>query len=449
MKYAIVTFGCRVNQADSAELEGALRARGGEAAHPHEADIVVVNTCSVTASADQAARQSIRRISRHNPGVRIVTTGCYATRAPNDLATLPGVYRTVSNHDKAQLVSCCVTASDTPTDGAEVAGDGPCGAPVEISLLGRTALTVCVQTGCDDRCAYCIIPRTRGSGRSLPPTVATTRVADAMRAGFKEIVLSGVHLGSYGRDLRPTTSLVELLRALDQQPGACMFRISSLEPMDCTPDIIDLVACSGRFAPHFHLPLQHASDDQLRAMRRPYTADDYRRTVYAIRERMPHASIGSDVMAGFPGETENDHRCNVTYLTGSPLTYLHVFPYSERPGTEASRMSGKVPGGIVRRRAAELRAVGSTLARRFRASLVGTVRPALTIEDGTRVVTDNYLKIRIPSGCPRNEWVAVRLDEADEPMTGRLIVRGAAQRGSRSPCASPDAAPVTVGARPR
>lgn len=421
MRYAIVTFGCRVNQADSAELEGALRARGGESAHPHDADLVVVNTCSVTASADQAARQSIRRISRHNPGVRIVTTGCYATRAPDDLAALPGVYRTVSNRDKVQLVSRCVTAFELPTDGSDVAGDGPCGAPVEMGLSGRTTLTVCVQTGCDEACAYCIIPRTRGGGRSLPPAVAAARVAHAVRAGFKEIVLSGVHLGSYGRDLCPAASLFDLLRALDRQPGACVFRISSLEPMDCTLDIIALVARSGRFAPHFHLPLQHASDDRLRAMRRPYAVDHYRRTVDSIRERMPHASIGSDVMAGFPGETDEDHRRNVTYLAGSPLTYLHVFPYSDRPGTEATHMSGKVPGGIVRVRAEELRAVGSMLARRFRASLVGTVRPALTLEDGTRVLTDNYLKIRVPRGCPSNQWVAVRIDVADEPMTGRLI----------------------------
>ena len=229
-------------------------------------------------------------------------------------------------------------------------------------------------------------------------------------AGFKEIALTGVHLGSYGRDLTPPTSLSALLRALAESPADVVFRISSLEPMDCTPEIVDLVATSGgRFAPHFHLPLQHSSDRMLALMRRPYTLDYYHALVDTIAGRLPHASMGSDMIAGFPGETEADFRANLDYLPSSPLTHLHVFPYSDRPGTVATAMRDKVDGPTIRARGAHLRDIGAALTRRFRDAQTATVRPGLTLEDGTLVVTDNYLKMRIPSGMPRNERVMVRI----------------------------------------
>ena len=211
-----------------------------------------------------------------------------------------------------------------------------------------------------------------------------------------------------------------LLHALDRHPADLVFRISSLEPMDCAREIVDLVAASGRFAPHFHLPLQHASDAVLAGMRRSYTGQYYARLVDSIRTRLPHAGIGSDMIIGFPGETEADVETTLAYLAGSPLTYLHVFPYSDRPGTAATGMSGKVPGPEVRRRARAVRAVGATLAARFRLSQVGTVRPALTLKDdhGALVVTDNYLKVRIPTDHPENLRVRVRITGADERITG-------------------------------
>ena len=178
--------------------------------------------------------------------------------------------------------------------------------------------------------------------------------------GFKEASLTGVHIGSYGRDLIPRTSLLELLKRLDSHPSDVMFRISSLEPMDCNEAVIDLVARSGRFAPHFHLPLQNASDQVLRAMRRPYSLDDYRRLVNMVRSRMPDAGIGSDLVVGFPGETFEDVEANLTYLPASPLTYLHVFPYSDRPGTEASGMAGKIDKKDIRERARTIRSVSYT-----------------------------------------------------------------------------------------
>jgi threonylcarbamoyladenosine tRNA methylthiotransferase MtaB len=230
-------------------------------------------------------------------------------------------------------------------------------------------------------------------------------------SGFKEIALTGVHLGSFGRDLEPRRSLVDLLRALDDCPADVVFRVSSLEPMDCTPAVVDLMASSGgRFAPHFHLPLQHASDRMLALMRRPYTLDAYRALVDGIAARLPHASIGSDMIVGFPGESDDDFQANLEYLPASPLTHLHVFPYSDRPGTTATAMRGKVEGITIRERGLRMREIGAALARRFRQSQFGTIRPGLTLEDGTLVVTDNYLKVRIPPGLPRNQRVKVRVD---------------------------------------
>jgi threonylcarbamoyladenosine tRNA methylthiotransferase MtaB len=411
MKYSIVTFGCRVNQADSLRLEEDLRARGAVESAAAEADLVIVNTCSVTASADQGARQTIRRIARENPSARIVATGCYATRNPGEVSSLPGVIRLVPNDDKLQTVALLRHGGELTTAERFGEGDGACGAPLEPGVAGRTAFTLRVQTGCDERCSYCIIPSTRGRGRSVSPDAVVREVRRVADAGFKEVALTGVHLGSYGRDLEPPCSLFELLAALGELPLDLTFRISSLEPMDCTTPIIDLVAGSaGRFAPHFHLPLQHASDRLLALMQRPYALDDYRRLVDRISERLPHAAIGSDIIAGFPGESAGDFETNLDYLSGSPLSHLHVFPYSDRPDTVASALPGKVDGSVIRQRGSRLRAIGAALARAFRDRQRGEIRPGLTLEDGTLVVTDNYLKVRIPPGRKRNERVRVAID---------------------------------------
>jgi threonylcarbamoyladenosine tRNA methylthiotransferase MtaB len=426
VKYSIITFGCRVNQADSLRLEEDLRARGAVETPTGAADLVIVNTCSVTASADQGARQTIRRIARENPSAQIVATGCYATRCADEVAALPGVVRVVRNDEKPDLVAAQAAqlklrAPDEDDDfvarnfsSADAdAGSGPCGKPIEPGVAGRTAYTLRVQTGCEERCSYCIIPSTRGASRSVPPSLVIREVQRVVDAGFKEVALTGVHLGSYGRDLCPAASLLDLLSVLDAVDRDVRFRISSLEPMDCTSGIVDLVSRSGRFLPHFHLPLQHASDRVLEAMRRPYTLDRYRRLVDDIRARLPHASIGSDMIAGFPGETDDDFAANERYLPSSPLTHLHVFPYSDRPGTAASTIAGKVTGALVRERASRLRAIGTELTRRFHDAQLQTLRPGLTLEDGSLVVTDNYLKVRIAAGLPRNTRVRVRLDRPD------------------------------------
>jgi threonylcarbamoyladenosine tRNA methylthiotransferase MtaB len=410
VKYALVTFGCRVNQADSLRMEESLRLRGWVDAPPDAADVVVVNTCSVTAAADQGARQVVRRIARQNPGARIVVTGCYATRRPDEVAALTPAVRVVANEHKLRVASDVEEMGWLSTAERDMGGDGPCGAALEPGVGGRTAFTLRVQTGCAERCAYCIIPSTRGRPLSLPVAAIVREVERIGGAGFREVILAGVHLGSYGRDLQPRRSLLELLEALNRVAADVTFRISSLEPMDCSRELVDLVAASGgRFAPHLHLPLQHASDRMLRLMRRPYGLDDYRGLIAYVVERLPHASIGSDMIVGFPGETDADFEASAEYLASAPLSHVHVFPYSDRPGTEAAAMSGRVSGSIVRERGARLRQLGARLAARFRASQAGTVRPALAIDDGTVVVTDNYLKVRVSPAVRRNERVRVRV----------------------------------------
>lgn len=413
MKFAVLSFGCRANQAESCQIERDLRAGGGVSAASDSADVVVVNTCSVTAAADAASRRAIRSVARANPRVQIVATGCYATRKPDDLARLPGVTRLVPNPEKPRLA-------------AALAAGGGEGIARTASLRpgdrGRTAYPLNVQTGCDERCAYCIVPSTRGPGRSRGVAPVVDEVRRLADAGFRELWLTGVHLGSYGRDLAPPCRLVDLLRALDRGAAALDvgFRLSSLEPMDCSDELIDLVAESPRFAPHLHLPLQHASDRMLAAMRRPYTAARFRAIVERARERMPDAAVGTDVIAGFPGETERDVSELEGFLLEIPLSYVHVFPYSDRPGTEACAMPSKVPAPVVRRRAERLRGVARELSGRFADGQVGKERAALTLDDGAVALTDNYLKLRIARGRARNERVRVRVMPG-RPLRGEVV----------------------------
>jgi threonylcarbamoyladenosine tRNA methylthiotransferase MtaB len=425
VKYSIVTFGCRVNQADSFHIEEQLIAAGGTPAGTQDADLVVVNTCSVTGAADQGTRQIVRKIARENPAARIVVTGCYATRRPDEIAGLPGVVQIVPNERKEQLAEAIgLTTAERFGD-----GDGACGAEIAPGLAGRTAYTLRVQTGCDEACTYCVIPSTRGPGRSKPLPDVLSELERVRRAGYREVALTGVHLGSYGRDLADGSSLLDLLELIERRTSGVRLRISSLEPMDCSDAIVDLVKRSPCFAPHFHLPLQHASERILVAMRRPYTLSYYRRLVDRLHNDMPHASIGSDLIVGFPGETDDDFTELESYLASSPLTHLHVFPYSDRPGTEAILLPDRVHGAVVRERARRLREIGRRLTCQFHRSQVGVVRPGLTIEDGSLVVTDNYLKVRIPPGLARNQWVNVNVALDGDQLVGRVSTSGPALAG--------------------
>lgn len=406
MKYTVLTFGCRANQADACDLERQLRSSGGLAADSTEADLVVVNTCTVTAAADQAARTAIRRIARTNPSARIIATGCYATSRPDELRQLPGVVSVVPNRDKPAVGSFAGTFSLAP------------------GTRGRTAYPIKVQTGCDEQCAYCVVPRTRGAGLSRAPEAVRDEVLAAGAAGYREVWISGVHLGSYGRDSTPRGSLLALLRSIESAASGTdlSFRLCSLEPMDCSDQLVAFLAESRRFVPHVHLPMQHASDRVLEAMRRPYTLAQFDAVVGALRRRLPDAAIGTDLIAGFPGETERDFVEQVEYLRRSPLTHVHVFPYSDRPGTEASAMPRKLPGATIRQRATTLREVAAGLHETFVRTQAGRERDALTLADGTVALTDNYLKVRIAPGRPRNERVRVRITSA-QPLAGEVVGR--------------------------
>ncbi len=384
---------------------------------PEQADVVVVNSCSVTATADQGTRQAVRRVARENPRARIVVTGCYATRRPDELAALPGVFRVVPNDDKSALVRMlrvAVSEDELPQTTADryAGADGPCGANEPVltpGTLGRTAFTLRVQTGCDEPCAYCIIPTTRGRSRSAPIEDLVRDLRRIEGAGYREVTLTGVHLGAYGRDLEPASSLTALLRRALDSTRDIVVRIGSLEPMDCTPDLLDLACSTDRFAPAFHLPLQHASDRVLRSMRRPYTRAQYDELVTELRDRLPNASITSDIIVGFPGEKDDDADVLVDYLETSPLTQLHVFPYSDRPGTEASRMDPKVHGTLIRERSRRVRDVGARLSAAFLETQIPGPHKALTIHDGSAAVTLNGIRCVLTEPQPRKSWVTVRL----------------------------------------
>jgi threonylcarbamoyladenosine tRNA methylthiotransferase MtaB len=412
MKFCVLTLGCRANQADSFRLEEELCGLGHGVAPRDTAELIVVNTCAVTAAAEHSGRQFVARVARENPTARIAVTGCSVTREPEPFGRLPNVVLLVPNGRKGELATGLGLPESRPPAGPVPAVPG---------ARGRTIYPLQVQTGCDERCSYCVVPHTRGASTSRP---LDTVLADARRlgaAGYREAILTGVHLGAWGRDLAPRQSLADLLAALDSLPGDLVFRLSSLEPMDCTPAVIDFVARSGgRFAPHLHLPLQHASDEVLARMRRPYRFGDYHRLLDRVLTVVPHAAIGTDVMAGFPGEGRADAERLEQALDELPLAYAHVFAYSDRPGTEAAVLRPKVPPAEVRARARRLRERSWLLSRRFEARQLGAVRRALTLGDGTTALTDNYLKVRIAAGHLRNERVRVRVVRC-APLLGEVV----------------------------
>jgi len=472
--FFIEQFGCRATQADGAALERQLLDRGcSSASTAATADIVVVNTCTVTASADAQARDAIRKLHAANPAVRVVVTGCYAQRAPNELAALPGVAWVVGNSHKPQIpqlvdslstaVSCesandffpaAALHGDSTVPFHSFAGEqlypqrsGGDAAPrpgrilignifdrtefLSAPVLGgegnHTRPTLKIQDGCDSRCSYCVIPFVRGRSRSLPPdtviqeiqrlivgqTFLSVRTAPSLvPSPAREIVLSGINLGAYGRDLSPRVEFEDLLRRVLDETSVERLRISSIEPLDVTRDLVDLFASTDRMAQHFHTPLQSGSDRILAAMHRWYRAEHYARRVALIHERLPHAAIGADVITGFPGETEDDHAATIAFIEGLPFTYLHVFSFSTRPGTKASALSSEVPGGVIKRRARDLRALGEAKAAAFRQSQLGRTLRVLTLRHdadsrSTPALSSNYLKVRISGAHSANQWLDV------------------------------------------
>ncbi len=419
-KFFIQTFGCRCNQADSSGIRYSLCGKSLEETYtPAEADLLVVNTCTVTRRTDQQVRQALRKLHRENPEARLVVTGCYAERDPGTLAAIPGVALVVGNADRDRLAEAAShgTIPDKVMHGAfDAARDFLI--PSMSSTGGKTRPFIKLQDGCDARCSYCIVPSVRGPGRSAHPDSVLAEVRALVGKGYQEIVLTGMHLGTYGRKLSEAVTLLDLLMCLVEVPGLGRLRLSSIEPMHFDRGIVRLAVEHPLVARHFHVPLQSGSDRILRRMRRPYTAARFRSLIEHIRDRIPAAALGTDVLVGFPGETEDDFEQTCAVVRDSPLTYLHVFPFSARAGTVAFNLPDQVPAPVVQERARTLRELSLDKNLAFRRGFLGRVLPALTLareeELGECVVlTDNYIhaRVRAHERLP-NSLVEVRIDEA-------------------------------------
>jgi threonylcarbamoyladenosine tRNA methylthiotransferase MtaB len=521
--YHVENFGCRATQADGAALERQFERLGmNRSSDPAQSDLVILNTCTVTAAADQDARAAIRRVRRHNPTAKIVITGCYAQRAPEEVAALPGVACVVGNSHKHQLAEIVLskvlkpvnansaffpvaglfphTASEdnlelqTENWSREAGSMGQEGrmfvsnifahtellaAPV-FDLTGahesdRTRPNLKVQDGCDNRCSFCVIPYVRGQSRSLPLVEVLREVKALVDAGYRELVISGINLGRWGRDLDgghrtsdlgPQTSdlsktVVAEVRRLRSEVGGLRFedliravlaetaleklRISSVEPMDWSSELIGLMAESPRIAKHAHVPMQSGSDAVLRRMHRKYRPWHYREKIEQIRAAIPTAAIGADVMAGFPGETDAEFEATRRLIADLPFTYLHVFTYSARPGTPAATQPGQVPVNVARERNRILRELGEEKKLAFLRGFVGKTAEAITLRtraadssvgrvnstsaertaaresdtDFTEALTDNYLKLHLKGRHEPNRWLRARVEDvADGALMG-------------------------------
>ncbi len=433
--FFIEQFGCRATQADGAAIERQLRDRGcSPSSSAFNAEFVVINTCTVTSAADTQARDAIRKIHAQNPSARILVTGCYAQRAPEELAALPGVSFVVGNSHKPQIPNLITTRNDQfvqitsaatpqaapPTPGILIgdifAARDVLVAPVLGGEGNHTRPTLKIQDGCNNRCSFCVIPFVRGKSRSLSPETVLAEISRLCDSGFQEIVLSGINLGSWGRDLSPRADILDLLRRILDETSLPRLRISSIEPLDVTQDLIALFASTDRIAQHFHMPLQSGSDNILAAMHRWYRTEHYARRVKLIGEFLPHAAIGADVIAGLPGETEADHESTLRFIDSLPFTYLHVFSYSSRPGTNAAALESQVSGETIHRRAHELRALGESKSEKFRQSQLCRTHRVLTLHRPeksldarwTPALSSNYLQFRIPELLPANRFFDVR-----------------------------------------
>jgi MiaB-like tRNA modifying enzyme len=436
--YYIENFGCRAAQADGSAIERQLSIRGMERVKAaDQADIVVLNTCTVTAAADHDARAAVRRIRRQRPEVKILVTGCYAQRAPDEIAQLDGVTWVVGNSHKhliGEIVSETVRratppdlhflplknlfASFEPTPSLYV---GDIFAHTELVTAPvfdgteRTRPNLKVQDGCDNRCSFCVIPSVRGQSRSLPLDSVLHEIANLERAGYREIVISGINLGRWGRDFSQPDRFVHLLRTILERSSIDKLRLSSIEPMDWKDELIGLVASSPRIAKHVHMPLQSGSDRILRKMHRKYRPWHYAEKIEKARKLMPDAAIGGDVMTGFPGESDELFEECRSFIAALPFTYLHVFTYSPRPGTPAALSSEQVPLALARERNRILRELAAEKNLQFRKGFVARTIEAITLAESTANATtalsDNFLKVEVQGRHPSNRWIKVRVQE--------------------------------------
>ncbi|MBV8811248.1 MAG: tRNA (N(6)-L-threonylcarbamoyladenosine(37)-C(2))-methylthiotransferase MtaB [Acidobacteriaceae bacterium] len=414
----VQSFGCRASQADGAAIESALEERGFTAiCQSAGADLIVVNTCTVTRDADVDARRVVRGLHRDHPNAEILVTGCYAQRAPEELAGIPGVRWVVGNSHKAQIGDIVAPESE-PYHGAVVVGH--IGAirdfaaiPVHGIREDRTRPNLKVQDGCSNRCSFCIIPSVRGRSRSAPVESVLEQVR-TLAQRYCEIVLSGINLGRWGRDLRDGSRFVDLIRMILHETGVQRLRISSIEPMDWSDELFELFAREERIARHIHVPLQSGSDAVLKRMFRKYRTRHYATRMEIAHRLLPDAAIGADVMTGFPGETDAEFGETVRFIEEQPFTYLHVFTYSERPGTAAACRGDAVPVPVRHERTRILRNLSGRKNAAFRRRMIGNTLSAVTLEQRGIALTTNFLRVEMALAREPNRIVDLEIAASSE-----------------------------------
>ena len=413
---AFMTLGCKVNQYETETMEGLFRQAGYKTVPFTEtADVYIINTCSVTMLGEKKSRQLVRRAQRQNEAALIAVTGCYAQLAPEVLESLPGVRLVVGTRDRGRIVELVEEAA---------AGDGILRDVGDImaadtfediplfSAPARTRAFLKIQEGCQNFCSFCIIPYTRGPLRSRSLASVRQEAGKLLSAGFQEIVLTGIHLGAYGRDLKSGVTLVDAARTVLDFDELRRLRLGSLESIELSPELFALLKSDRRFARHLHLPLQAGADPILRAMNRPYNTAAFSRLLEKVREAAPGIAVSTDVIVGFPGETDELFQKSLSFVQRQGFARVHVFPYSRRPGTPAAARSDQVPGAVKKERARLMQAVADEIAAAYHAAFLGATVPVLfeTKKNGTADgLTDTYIRVYTDTPVPLGEIVPVKL----------------------------------------
>jgi threonylcarbamoyladenosine tRNA methylthiotransferase MtaB len=419
MKIAFCTLGCKINQFDTAAMQQqAVEASHSVVPFEEEADVYVINTCSVTEKSDYQSRQLVRRALKTNPAARIVVTGCYAQTHPEELLQIQGVDVVLGNQEKGDWLNYlggCEKAAAPLQEVNTVFSRGPLQQPIIHRFGERTRAFVKVQDGCDFKCSFCLIPRARGPSRSVLMEQIIGQIRSLVDGGYQEAVLTGVNLGLYGRDFEPKQSLADLVRRILRETDLPRLRLSSIEPKTITPELIEILSSLPRICRHLHIPLQSGDDQVLKRMNRHYTASYYRELIHSIHAKIPGIGIGTDVMVGFPEEGETEFKHTFDLLSDLPMSYFHVFPYSPRPQTPAASFRGQVTNSIKSGRSLLLRRLGQEKMKKFQEAFLGRSLKALVEEerdpDSGRLkgYTDNYIKVLLDGpDSHKNKILSVR-----------------------------------------